>query len=61
MVVPTANYNNFSLTDANSVSSNNYTTVNKSGKSTYEQALSEKHGMCVAIISKRILATVSMY
>jgi len=41
MVVPTANYNNFSLTDANSVSSSNYTTVNKSGKSTYEQALSE--------------------
>lgn len=41
MVVPTANYSNFSLTDANSVSSSNYTTVNKSGKSTYEQALSE--------------------
>ncbi len=41
MVVPTANYNNFSLTDANSVSSSNYTTVNKSGKSTYEQVLSE--------------------
>ena len=41
MVVPTTNYNNFSLTDANSVSSSNYTTVNKSGKSTYEQVLSE--------------------
>jgi len=41
LVVPTANYSNFSLTDANSVSSNNYTTVNKSGRSMYEQALSE--------------------
>ncbi|SCY61143.1 Copper amine oxidase N-terminal domain-containing protein [Lysinibacillus sp. TC-37] len=41
LVVPTAYYNNFSLTEANNVSSNNYTTVYKSGKSTYEQALAE--------------------
>lgn len=41
LVVPTATYNNFSLADANSVSSNNYVTVNKSGKTTYEQVLSE--------------------
>nr|WP_230875070.1 copper amine oxidase N-terminal domain-containing protein [Lysinibacillus cavernae] len=41
LVVPTANYNNFSLTEANNVSSSNYTTVYKSGNSTYEQALSE--------------------
>ncbi|HEY4391389.1 MAG TPA: copper amine oxidase N-terminal domain-containing protein [Paenibacillus sp.] len=39
MVVPTANYSNFSLSDANNVSSSNYTTVNKSGNSTYGQAL----------------------
>lgn len=41
LVVPTAYYNSFSLTEANNVSSNNYTTVYKSGKSTYEQALAE--------------------
>ncbi|UZN00789.1 hypothetical protein OL548_15895 [Lysinibacillus sp. MHQ-1] len=41
LVVPTAYYNSFSLTEANNVSSSNYTTVYKSGKSTYEQTLSE--------------------
>ncbi|MDC6266054.1 hypothetical protein [Lysinibacillus fusiformis] len=35
LVVPTANYINFSLKEANNVSSNNYTIVYKSGKSTY--------------------------
>ncbi|MFJ8512067.1 stalk domain-containing protein [Lysinibacillus xylanilyticus] len=41
MVVPTSYYNSFSLTDANNVSSSNYTTVSKSGNNTYGQALSE--------------------
>ncbi|MFJ7732128.1 stalk domain-containing protein [Lysinibacillus sp. NPDC097231] len=41
MVVPTAYYSSFSLSDANSVSSSNYTTVNKSGNNTYGQVLSE--------------------
>ncbi|MFJ7696954.1 stalk domain-containing protein [Lysinibacillus fusiformis] len=41
LVVPTANNTSFSLTEANNISSNNYTTVYKSGKSTYEQALAE--------------------
>ncbi|MGE6604697.1 stalk domain-containing protein [Lysinibacillus fusiformis] len=41
LVVPTAYYNSFSLTEASNVSSSNYTTVYKSGKSTYEQTLSE--------------------
>lgn len=40
MVVPTAYYSNFSLSDANNVSSSNYTTVSKSGNNTYGQALS---------------------
>ncbi|WP_375143033.1 stalk domain-containing protein [Paenibacillus sp. D2_2] len=40
MVVPTAYYSSFSLSDANNVSSSYYTTVNKSGNSTYGQALS---------------------
>jgi len=41
MVVPTSYYSNFSLSDANNVSSSNYTTVNKSGNNSYGQALSE--------------------
>ncbi|MFJ7887610.1 stalk domain-containing protein [Lysinibacillus xylanilyticus] len=41
MVVPTAYYSSFSLSDANNVSSSNYTTVNKLGNNTYGQALSE--------------------
>jgi len=41
MVVPTAYYSSFSLSDANNVSSSNYTTVSKLGNNTYGQALSE--------------------
>ncbi len=41
MVVPTTYYSSFSLSDANSVSSSNYTTVNKSGNNTFGQVLSE--------------------
>ncbi|MGE7688775.1 stalk domain-containing protein [Lysinibacillus sp. NPDC097214] len=41
MVVPTSYYSSFSLSDANNVSSSNYTTVNKSGYNNYGQALSE--------------------
>ncbi|MFE3576185.1 stalk domain-containing protein [Lysinibacillus sp. NPDC059133] len=40
MVVPTSYYSNFSLSDANNVSSNNYTTVNKSGNNNYGLTLS---------------------
>lgn len=40
MVVPTANYSSFSLSDANNVSSSYYTQVNKTGNYTYGQALS---------------------
>ncbi|MGE7946557.1 stalk domain-containing protein [Lysinibacillus sp. NPDC093688] len=40
MVVPTSYYSNFSLADANNVSSSNYTTLNKSGKNNYELTLS---------------------
>lgn len=39
MVVPTAYYSSFSLSQANNVSSSYYTTVNKSGNYTYGQAL----------------------
>jgi len=38
MVVPTS-YSSFNLSDANNVSSSNYTTVNKSGNYTYGQSL----------------------
>ncbi|MFB7156935.1 stalk domain-containing protein [Lysinibacillus sp. NPDC056232] len=40
MVVPTSYYSNFSLSDANNVSSSNYSTVNKSGNNNYGLALS---------------------
>ncbi|MFJ6264338.1 stalk domain-containing protein [Lysinibacillus xylanilyticus] len=40
MVVPTAYYSSFSLSDANNVSSSNYTTVNKSGNNNYGLTLS---------------------
>ncbi|MGE7908578.1 stalk domain-containing protein [Lysinibacillus xylanilyticus] len=40
MVVPTSYYSSFSLSDANNVSSSNYTTVSKSGNNNYGQALS---------------------
>ncbi|QPQ31637.1 copper amine oxidase N-terminal domain-containing protein [Lysinibacillus sp. JNUCC 51] len=40
MVVPTSYYSNFSLSDANNVSSSNYTTVSKSGNNNYGLTLS---------------------
>ncbi|MGE8034443.1 stalk domain-containing protein [Lysinibacillus sp. NPDC093692] len=40
MVVPTTYYSSFSLSDANNVSSSNYTTVNKSGNNNYGLTLS---------------------
>ena len=41
MVVPSDFYSSFNLSDANNVSSSNYTIVNKSGNYTYAQTLSE--------------------